>query len=87
MRVGYSSRIPVSVLMMAHAIGAMRGSVDRRLYCGATTSLEIFIVGVGEKTEMSLLSGGMICGVVEMFLLGVTLVCCTGWWLCCVDVA
>ena len=76
MRVGYSSRIPVSVLMMAHAIGVMLGRVDRRLYHGATTLSGILMVGVGEETELSLLSGGMRCGI--GFWLEVTLVCCTG---------
>ena len=86
MRAGYSSGTTDSVLMAVHAIGAIRGRVDCRLCRGATMLSGILMIGVGEKTE-SALSGRMRYSVVGMFLLGVTLVCCTGWCLYCVDVA
>ena len=59
MSAGYSSGTPVSLLMTAHAIGAMRGRADRRLYRGVLLLLGILMDGVGEETESSLLSGGM----------------------------
>ena len=79
MRAGYSSETPVSELTTVHAIAGLVVRRERSLYCGTTTLSGTSMIGlfVGE-TESSLLSGGMKCGVGELYMLGVTLVCGTG---------